>query len=84
MKLAVTPLGNPLVVQETADVKLVRVMLIVLVPFAPRFTVNVFGLAETVKFDVVPAEGVAETWFEFPLSPLAFTALTTKKYGSVD
>jgi hypothetical protein len=61
VKLAVTPLGNPLAVQETADVKLVRVMLIVLVPFVPRFTVKVLGLAETVKFGVVPAEGVAET-----------------------
>jgi len=60
VKLAVTPLGNPLAVQETDEVKFVLVILIVLVPFEPRFTVNVFGLAATLKSEVAAA-GVAET-----------------------
>jgi hypothetical protein len=51
------------------------VMPIVLVPHAPRLIVKLAGVSESEK----PAAcGVALTWVELALSPLAFTALTTK------
>jgi len=52
LKVALTPVGRPLALRVTALVKLVRVMLIALVPLDPRFTVRLDGLAESVKLDV--------------------------------
>jgi hypothetical protein len=52
LKLAVTPLGNPLALKVTLLVKMARLIVIVLVPFAPRFTVRLPGLAESVKSGV--------------------------------
>src|SRR5262249_6408016 len=49
-KLAVTPLGNPLALKVTLPVKPpVRVIVIVLVPLAPRLIVKLEGLGETEK-----------------------------------
>jgi hypothetical protein len=53
LKLAVTPLGNPLALKATLLVKMARLIVIVLAPFAPRFTVRLAGLAESVKSGVV-------------------------------
>jgi hypothetical protein len=75
LNVAVTPLGNPLAVKVTAPVKPpLRVIVIALVPLAPRLTVKLEGLADNVKLG---AWGVALTWLEFALSPLALNALTT-------
>jgi hypothetical protein len=53
LKLAVTPAGNPLALRTTAVVKPpVRVMVIVLVPLAPRLTVRLAGLADSEKSGV--------------------------------
>jgi hypothetical protein len=52
LKVAVTPVGKPLALNVTALVKLVRVMLIVLVPLVPRFIVRLEGLAASAKFGV--------------------------------
>jgi hypothetical protein len=53
LKLAVTPAGNPLALNETELVKPpVRVIVIVLVPLAPRLTVRLAGLAESAKSGV--------------------------------
>jgi hypothetical protein len=53
LKLAVTPLGNPLTLNATLPVKPpVRVMVIVLVPLAPRLTVRLVGFGESVKSGV--------------------------------
>ena len=53
LKLAVTPAGNPLAVKETPAVKPpVRVIVIVLVPLAPRLIVKLAGFAESVKSGV--------------------------------
>jgi hypothetical protein len=53
LKLAVTPAGKPLAVNETAPANpLVRVRVSVLVPLAPRFTVKLVGLAARVKSGV--------------------------------
>src|SRR5215813_1303817 len=50
LKLAVTPLGNPLALKVTPPVKPpLRVMVIALVPLAPRLTVRLVGLAESAK-----------------------------------
>jgi len=50
LKVAVTPLGNPLALKATLLVNPpVRVIVIVLAPLAPRFTVKLAGLAESVK-----------------------------------
>src|SRR5262245_55111544 len=50
LKLAITPLGNPLALKATAPVNpFRRVMVIALVPLAPRLTVRLVGLAERVK-----------------------------------
>jgi hypothetical protein len=50
LKLAVTPLGNPLALNPTLLVNpFRRVTVIALVPLAPRFTVRLVGLAESVK-----------------------------------
>src|SRR5262247_2950769 len=50
LKLAVTPLGNPLALNATLLAKPpVGVMVIVLVPLAPRLTVRLVGLADSVK-----------------------------------
>jgi len=53
LKLAVTPLGNPLALKATLPVKPpVRVIVIVLVPLAPRLTVRLVGLAVSEKSGV--------------------------------
>jgi hypothetical protein len=78
LNVAVTPLGNPLALKATlAEKPPLRVIVIALVPLAPRLIVKLGGFAESVKF---AANGVAGAWLEFALSPLAFVALTTKKY----
>src|SRR5262245_53371465 len=78
LNAAVTPLGNPPALKATAEEKPpLRVIVIALVPLAPRLIVSVVGFAESVKF---AASGVAGTSPELALSPLAFVALTTKKY----
>jgi hypothetical protein len=75
LNVAVTPPGNPLALKATlAENPPLRVIVIELVPFPPRLIVNVDGVAERVK---LAASGVALTWLEFALSPLALTALTT-------
>ena len=52
LKVAVTPLGKPVALKATALAKPpVRVIVIVLAPLAPRFTVRLAGLAEIVKSD---------------------------------
>jgi hypothetical protein len=53
LKLAVTPLGNPLALKATLPVKPpVRVIVIVLAPLAPRLTVRLVGLAANEKSGV--------------------------------
>jgi hypothetical protein len=53
LKLAVTPLGNPLALNETASVKPpVRVTVIVLVPLAPRAMDRLVGEADSAKSGV--------------------------------
>jgi hypothetical protein len=75
LNVAVTPLGSPLALKATLEEKPpLRVIVIALVPLAPRFIVKLDGVAESVKF---AASGVALTWLEFALSPLEFVALTT-------
>ena len=75
LNVAVTPVGNPLALKATLEENPpVRVIVIALVPLAPRLIVKVDGFAESVKF---AASGVALTWLEFALSPLALNALTT-------
>lgn len=59
---AVTPLGNPVALSVVAELKLlVLVMVIVLVPFAPCFTVNEVGEAPMVKFGDATGLTVSET-----------------------
>src|SRR5262245_900361 len=49
-KLAVTPVGNPLALNATLPVKPpVRVIVIELIPLAPRFIVKLDGFAESAK-----------------------------------
>jgi hypothetical protein len=55
LKVAVTPLGNPLALKATLLVKLARLIVIVLAPLAPRITVRLPGLAESVKSGVAGA-----------------------------
>jgi hypothetical protein len=55
LKLAVTPLGNTPTLKATLLVKLARLIVIVLAPFVPRFTVRLPGLAESVKSGVAGA-----------------------------
>lgn len=75
LNVAVTPLGNPLALKATLEEKPpLRVIVIALVPPAPRLIVKFDGFAESVKFAAI---GVALTWPEFALSPLALNALTT-------
>jgi hypothetical protein len=75
LNAAVTPLGNPPALKATVEEKPpLRVIVITLVPLAPRLIVRLVGFAESVKF---AASGVAGTSPEFALSPLAFVALTT-------
>src|SRR5262249_7381934 len=63
LKLAVTPLGNPLALKATAPVKPpLRVIVIALVPLAPRLTVRLVGLA------------VSRKSAPFPLPPTPFTS----------
>jgi hypothetical protein len=50
LNAAVTPAGNPLALNVTLPVKLVRVILIALVTAAPRATDTLAGVAVTVKF----------------------------------
>jgi len=76
LKLAVTPLGNPLAPKATLLLKLARLIVIVLVPFAPRFTVRLAGFAETVKSGVVGAVTVRTNVVERvspPPAPLMVT-----------
>jgi hypothetical protein len=55
LNVAVTPLGNPVALKTTPLVKPpLRVMVIVLVPLAPRLTVRPEGLDESVKFGLAP------------------------------
>jgi hypothetical protein len=62
LKLAVTPVGSPLAVNETALAKLLkRVMETVLVPLAPRFTVRLAGLADKEKSGVAAVTTVRAT-----------------------
>lgn len=50
LKVAVTPLGNPLALMATLLVNpLVRLIVIVIAPLAPRFTVRLAVFAESVK-----------------------------------
>ena len=50
VKVAVTPLGRPLALKATLPVKPpVRVIVMALVPLAPRLTVKLDGLAESEK-----------------------------------
>src|SRR5437667_304748 len=50
LKLAVTPVGNPLAVKATVLANpFKRVIVIVLVPLAPRFTVKLAGLVDRLK-----------------------------------
>jgi hypothetical protein len=55
LNVAVTPLGNPVALKATLLVNPpLRVMVIVLAPLAPRLTVRLGGLAESVKFGLPP------------------------------
>lgn len=55
LKLAVTPDGKPLAVNETAPEKLLRrVIAIVEVPLVPCLTVRLLGLAERLKSGLPP------------------------------
>ena len=75
LNVAVTPVGSPLALIATLEAKPpLRVIVIALVPLAPRLIVKFAGFAESVKFAAI---GVALTWLEFALSPLALNALTT-------
>jgi hypothetical protein len=77
LKLAVTPVGNPLAVKATALANpLVRVIVIVLVPLAPRLTVNVAGLATNEKLGAGAACVVALACAEAGDEPAASTAST--------
>src|SRR5262249_42240737 len=50
LKLAVTPVGNPLALKATLSVKPpARVIVIVLIPLSPRLIVRLDGFAESVK-----------------------------------
>src|SRR5262249_29160195 len=63
LNAAVTPVGGRLAVKATLPVKPpVRVIVTVLVPLAPRFTVSVAGLADSEKSGVAGA---------FTVSPMA-------------
>jgi hypothetical protein len=74
LNMAETPAGNPLALKATPPVNPLRVIVIALVPPAPRLTIKFEGFAESAKSGAV---GVALTWLEFALSPLEFVALTT-------
>jgi hypothetical protein len=75
LTVAVTPVGNPLALNATLEEKPpLRVIVIALVPLAPRLIVKFDGFAESVKFAAI---GVALTCAEFALSTLAVNALTT-------
>jgi hypothetical protein len=55
LNVAVTPLGNPVALKATPLVNPpLRVMVIVLAPLAPRLTVRLDGLADSVKFGLPP------------------------------
>src|SRR5262249_18102134 len=82
-KLAVTPVGNPLALNVTSPVKPpLRVIVIALVPLAPRLTVRLAGLPESAKSGVAgpgsaPQTLVAAAWREM------FGALTGVAPGVV-
>src|SRR5215475_5943680 len=62
LKLAVTPVGNPLALKVTPPVKPpVRVIVTVLVPLAPRFIAMLAGPAESVKSGVCTSLTVRPT-----------------------
>ncbi len=70
---AVTPLGRVEVLKLTLPLKLVRVMLMVLVPRLPCVMVTLEGEADRLKSPVVAALTVRETlveWVVVPLVPL--------------
>jgi hypothetical protein len=77
LKLAVTPVGKPLAVNVTAPAKLLsRVMVSVLVPLAPWFTVRLVGLAASEKSGVAALATVrviAAVWVSVPLVPVTVT-----------
>jgi hypothetical protein len=55
LNVAVTPLGNPVALKATLLVNPpLRVMVIVLAPLAPRLTVRLDGLADSMKFGAPP------------------------------
>jgi len=55
LNVAVTPLGSPVALKDTALVNPpLRVIVIVLAPLAPRLTVRLVGLADSVKFGLPP------------------------------
>ena len=55
LKVAVTPLGNPVALKATLLVNPpLRVMVIVLAPLPPRLMVRLGGLADSVKFGLPP------------------------------
>jgi hypothetical protein len=49
LKLALTPLGNPLADSETLPLRLVWLRMMVLTPLAPCATLKLAGLAESEK-----------------------------------
>src|SRR5215510_1048170 len=73
LKLAVTPLGNPLALKVTLLVKFVRLIVIVLAPLAPRFTVRLAGLAESVKLGAMTVRANVVERVSPPPAPLMVT-----------
>jgi hypothetical protein len=82
LKLAVTPVGNPLAVKDTAPAKLLRrVTVMVLVPLAPCATLSVAGLADKEKSAVAVEATVKATdvvWVREPLVPVIVTVAAPK------
>ena len=74
LKLAVTPVGKPLAVNETALANpFKRVMVIVLVPLDPWLTVRLAGLGDRLKSGVPPDPTVSVSvalWTSVPLVPV--------------
>jgi hypothetical protein len=73
LKLAVTPFGNPLALKATLLLKLARLIVIVLTPVAPRFTVRLAGLAESVKLGALTVRANVVERVSPPPAPLTVT-----------
>jgi hypothetical protein len=73
LKLEVTPLGNPLALMATLLVKFARLIVIVLTPVAPRFTVRLAGLAESVKLGATTVRTNVVERVSPPPAPLMVT-----------